>query len=229
MITKIRQWLFAGLLCLALWPGAAGGQSSELKAAYKQFNHLYAQGRYQEAIPFAEEAVRLGEEEFGPDHPTTATLLNNLAELFRLQGRYAEAEPLHNRALAIRETALGPEHPDLATSLNNLAGLYYFEGRYAEAEPLYRRALAIREKALGPEASGCGQQPQQPGGAVPNSTTNTPRPSSSTSGALAIRETALGPEHLDLATKPQQSCAALRGPGPVRRGRAALSARADDP
>ena len=47
---------------------------------------LHAQGRYQEALPFAEKAVRLGNKEFGPDHPTTATSLNNLAALYRTPG-----------------------------------------------------------------------------------------------------------------------------------------------
>ena len=64
------------------------------------------------AIPFAENAVRLGEQEFGPNHPNTALLLNKLAELYRARGRYAEAEPLYHRSLSIVEKALGPEHPD---------------------------------------------------------------------------------------------------------------------
>ncbi len=133
------------ILCLAtifFWsahdPDVASGQSSELMEAYNSYNSLYEQGRYSEAEPYAKEALRLGTEEFGPKKPSTAALLNNLAELYRAQGKYAEK-------------ALGPEHPDVAKSLNNLAGLYYDQGRYAEAEPLYQRALAIVEKALGPE------------------------------------------------------------------------------
>ena len=85
--------------------------------AYNQFSELYAQGRYQEAVPFAEKAVRLNKQEIGPDHPTTATLLNDLANLYHAQGRYAEAEPLYQRAVAIREKSLGPDHPDVAQSL----------------------------------------------------------------------------------------------------------------
>ena len=80
-----------------------------------------------------------------------ASVLTDIANLFRHQGRYAEAEPLYVRALGINEKVLGPEHPDTARSLNNLAELWQSQGRYAEAEPLYRRALAIREKTLGPE------------------------------------------------------------------------------
>ncbi len=118
------------ILCLSaafLWathdPNMASGQSSELMEAYNSYNALYQQGRYSEAEPYAKDALRLGTEEFGPNDPTTATLLNNLAGLYEAQGHYAEAEPLFQRALAIWEKALGPEHPDVATSLNNLAAL----------------------------------------------------------------------------------------------------------
>ncbi len=97
------------ILCLAiafLWathdPDMASGQSSELMEAYNSYNALYQQGRYSEAEPYAKEALRLGTEEFGPNDPTTAVFLNDLAELYRAQGHYAEAEPLHKLALAIR-------------------------------------------------------------------------------------------------------------------------------
>ncbi len=146
------------ILCLAtifFWaahdPDMASGQSSELMEAFNNFSTLYQRGRYSEAEPYAKEALRLGTEEFGPNDPSTATLLNNLALLYKTQGHYAEAEPLYQRALAIWEQALGPEHPDVATSLNNLAELYRVQGHYAEAEPLYQRSLGIWEKALGPE------------------------------------------------------------------------------
>ena len=44
--------------------------------------------------------------------------------------------------------------------------------------------------------------------------------------ALAISEKALGPEHPDVARSLNNLAAALRCPGPVREGRAALPARA---
>ena len=116
----LRKPIWRSLLCLALWPAAAYAQSPELIDAINRMSELLPEGRFQEALPFAEKAVELGEEEFGPDHPITAANLNILAENFRAQGCYAEAEPLHQRALAIREKALGPEHPDVAQSLNSL-------------------------------------------------------------------------------------------------------------
>ena len=117
----------------------------------QQVIDLYGLGRYSEAMPLAEQVLAITEAQLGPDHPSTATSLNNLAELHRSMGRYGEAEPLYQRALAIKEAQLGPDHPSTATSLNNLAELYRSMGRYGEAEPLSRRALAINEAQLGPD------------------------------------------------------------------------------
>ncbi len=138
------------LLALALAVSGAAQETrwKELSAQVLQF---YQQGKFAEALPLAQEAMRVAEATFGPGDPNVATSLNNLAALYKAQGRYAEAEPLYTRALAIREQALGPDHPTVAASLSNLALLYSAQGRYAEAEPRYVRALAIREKALGPE------------------------------------------------------------------------------
>ncbi|MDV2502366.1 MAG: MFS transporter [bacterium] len=110
---------------------------------------LMQQGKYEKGVPVAEEALRIGEEVFGPDDYKMAISLNNLGEFYRYRGRYAEAEPLHKRALAIREKVKGEEHPKVAQSLNNLAMTYLEQGRYAEAVPLQERAVAILEKALG--------------------------------------------------------------------------------
>ena len=134
------------LAIMWLWPASLHAQSEAFLDALEQGSALVKTGNYEQAILFWGKALELRKKEFGPDDPTTATLLNNLATLYRVQGRYAEAEPLMKRAFAIREKELGPEHPDVGESLNNLALLYYAQGRSADAEPLYERALAIRAK-----------------------------------------------------------------------------------
>jgi len=128
-------------------------QTRDLDSLNRQVVQLYKAGKYDEAIPLAQNAIALTVVENGPGHPTVGTRLTDLAELYRAQGRYAEAEPVFKRALAITEKALGPDHPDVGTRLSNLAALYEAQGRYAEAEPLKKRALAIREKTLGPDAA----------------------------------------------------------------------------
>src|SRR5215471_7156729 len=102
-------------------PRSLVAQETRWKDLNEQVVQLNAQGKYHEAIPIAEEALRVAEATFGPEDLNVATGLNNLALLYYNQGRYTEAEPLYKRALAIDEKALGPEHPDVATNLNNLA------------------------------------------------------------------------------------------------------------
>jgi tetratricopeptide (TPR) repeat protein len=114
----------------------------------------YRQGAlaaYVEARRLFDRALAIREKALGPEHPLTATSLNNLALLLQAQGDLAGAQPLYERALAIREKVLGREHLHIASTLSNLAVALRAQGDLAGARPLHERALAIREKALGPE------------------------------------------------------------------------------
>ncbi|MBI1762730.1 MAG: tetratricopeptide repeat protein [Acidobacteria bacterium] len=157
-------------------------------------------GQYDKALPLAERALAVCEKALGAEHPTTATSLKNLAELYDDKGDYAKAEPLYQRALAIREKTLGPEHPATATVLNNLALLYcHDKGNYAQAEPYYQRALAIYEKTLGPEhpytSTALNNLAE-----LYRSKGDYAKAEPLYQRALAIREKTLGPEHPDTAT-----------------------------
>ena len=99
-------------------------------------------GEYAKAEPLLQEALRIRQKVLGPEHPDTATSLNNLAALYQAMGEYAKAEPLYQEALRIRQKVLGPEHPDTATSLDNLALLEFDLGRIDEATALARQASA---------------------------------------------------------------------------------------
>jgi tetratricopeptide (TPR) repeat protein len=105
MALRMTRWLLVALLCLVVWPGMTHGQSSALIAAINRYSELYTQGRYEASLPFAKNALKLSEQEFGPDNPIT-TSLNNLAGLYQDQGHFAEAEPLYERSLAVWEKAL---------------------------------------------------------------------------------------------------------------------------
>ena len=192
-----RHILVVYLVALAL-SCAMSAQEARWNELNQRVSELYQQGKYAEATPLAEEALRVAEATFGSDHKNVATALNNLALLYDDQGKYAEAEPLYRRSLAIREKTLGPDHPDVAQALNNVAALYYTQGKYAEAEPLYRRSLAIREKTLGPDHPDVA------------STLNNLAALYDAQGkyaeaeplyrrSLAIHEKALGPDHPDVA------------------------------
>ena len=126
-------------------------QEYRWKELNKRVDTLLQEGRYGQAVPLAEEALRIAEKTFGPEDSNLGEALYKLAELYHTQGKYAEAELLYQRSLRIVEKALGPKHPNVAAVLNNLALLYDAQGKYGEAEPLYQRSLRIYEKALGPK------------------------------------------------------------------------------
>ncbi len=121
----------------------------EAEQLHQQSKQLSQQGRISEAIPISVSALSMLEKAVGKEHLAVATILYNLAGLYKSQGLYAKAEPLYQRALDIEEKALGKEHPDVANSLNNLAEVYRSQGLFDQANPLYIRALSIQEKALG--------------------------------------------------------------------------------
>jgi tetratricopeptide (TPR) repeat protein len=188
------------LLALGLWILACpASQSDEFNLLNQQVQTLYKQGKYQEAIPLAEKAVELAKRVYGPEHPDTATSLNNLGKLYREMGEYAKAEPPLQEALRIRQKVLGPEHPDTATSLANLGSLYWAMGEYAKAEALDQEALRIRQKVLGPE---------HPDVALSLSNLGTlygdmgeyAKAEPLYQEALRIYQKVLGPEHQDTAT-----------------------------
>ena len=108
---------------------------------------LYRKGDLDAAATRAREAVAAAETAAGPDHPSVASCLNNLAAILRAQKKYAEAEPLYQRVLAIRERTFGAASPETALALNNLAVLHDAQDQLEPAEAYYRRALEIREKA----------------------------------------------------------------------------------
>jgi tetratricopeptide (TPR) repeat protein len=108
-------------------------------------------GDLRAAKPWYERAQAVRERVLGPDHPDTATGLNNLAELLWTQGELTLARALYERAIAIRERILGPDHSDTGESLHNLGILLWNHGELAAARPLAERALAIWQRTLGPD------------------------------------------------------------------------------
>ncbi|HNG94746.1 MAG TPA: CHAT domain-containing protein, partial [Acidobacteriota bacterium] len=173
----------------------AGVEIEKLQAKAEQ---LRKAGKYDQALPLAQQAVEQSEKIFGAESLPVATSLNNLGGLHYLKGDYTRAEPLHQRALAICEKVLGPDHLETAKSLNDLADIFRIKDDSARAELLYQRALAICEKALGPDhpdvAKGNGNL-----AALFLDKGNYARAEPLFQRSLAIREKALGPDHPDVA------------------------------
>ena len=161
--------------------------------------------------------------------PTTRRrhALNNLAELYG--ARAATPRPSRSTsAPGIGEKALGPDHPDVAAALNNLAVLY------REPGPLRRGRAALQARASrSTRRRWAPTTPMSPPSlnnlaALYRAQGRYAEAEPLYKRSLAIREKALGPDHPDVASVAQQPGRAVPSPGPLRRGRAALQARARD-
>src|ERR1700731_1946094 len=106
------------LLSASLLPIPVSAQESRWKELDAQIQQLQKQGKTTEAVPLAQEAVRVAEATFGPEHANTATALQKLGMADMTLGQYPEAKALLKRALTIREKTFGPEAAPLAEILN---------------------------------------------------------------------------------------------------------------
>ncbi|GAA1307308.1 ATP-binding protein [Planotetraspora silvatica] len=174
---------------------------SENLSALLNMAALYAftQGMVELGHRYARRALSIAEVVYGPDHPTLAVRLGNLAMSLYGLDRSAEAVPLFERALSITEAALGPDHPDVAIRLSNLAACFLALDRPDEAVPLFKRAMTITAAAQGLEhpimatllsnLASCYLRLDRPAEAVPLLEL-----------ALEITEISLGPDHPTVAT-----------------------------
>jgi len=109
---------------------------------------LYGIGHLDQAERLLARALVIHERTHGPNAPTLADPLGDLA-MVKAWRSPIEAAPLLRRALAIDEQALGAAHPGMASRLSNLGMVLHDLGEAEEARSLLERALAIRELATG--------------------------------------------------------------------------------
>ena len=112
-------------------------QQERLREAEQLTNkvlQLWQAGRSREALPLAQEALKIRAQILGPEQMDTALSLFAVGTQYHALGEYAEAEPLFRRAMEIVKKLKGENHPDYASVLNNLASLYQAQGDYRRAE-----------------------------------------------------------------------------------------------
>ncbi len=127
-------------------PGTEGAMLEALAT------NLRRQGRLEDALATAREALAVREAAFGPDDARTAVALYHVADHVRdVEGDYEEAEHLYRRGIAAHTRAYGEFSLRLIHGYTALATLEARRGRHQESEALFRRALAIREAATSPD------------------------------------------------------------------------------
>lgn len=117
---------------------------------YASNSIVAARGNLKEAEKLDRRCLAIKTAAHGPDHPSRAVTMNNLAQACRARGALDEAEQLYRQAAEIWDGVYGDGHPLVATVLNNLGLIVHQRGDRDQATLLLRRALAIDEAVFGP-------------------------------------------------------------------------------
>ena len=123
---------------------AADDTVARFREAYAQYQSLYATGELTAALPFAAEALALGETAYGAESETAARLTLNYARLLLETDQQGEAARQSRRALKRYEKLYGADAIELIDPLMNLGHASVTPGR-RQIFAHYRRALDIAE------------------------------------------------------------------------------------
>jgi len=109
-------------------------------------NLLIRRGQGREALPPAEEALRIAIHSTGEDSVDTALAYTSVAEAHRFIGRAERALPLFRKARWLYEKALGPEDPRVASLLSQEGLILMQDGKLSLAEQVMVRAVKTLRK-----------------------------------------------------------------------------------
>jgi CHAT domain-containing protein/tetratricopeptide (TPR) repeat protein len=141
---------------LARLPPADRALLRKAGALNDQVHRLWQAGKSAEALPLAEQSVRIRRRLLGQHHADYALSLFNLAAQHQALGQYARAEPLYREGLAVTGQVFGKRHPEYAVYLTSLGHLSKATGNYARSEALMEQALGVIQQAKGKEHPDCG-------------------------------------------------------------------------
>jgi tetratricopeptide (TPR) repeat protein len=116
------------------------------KGHYQSMGESEQKGLYDEVIVYGNKAIEAAKNEIGINNADFASIVNDVAILYKNAGYLEQAEPLYLQSTEIRKKILGEKHPSYASSLNNLAILYRNMGLYDKAEGYFTSAIEILEK-----------------------------------------------------------------------------------
>jgi len=106
-------------------------------------------GQQTKADPLFLRCLDICEKTFGPDHPSTASALNDVGLLYSRQEEHAKAELMQERCLKILEKVWGLNHPQTAVALHNLSFTKLSLRRTDEALELGHKGRVAIEHTMG--------------------------------------------------------------------------------
>lgn len=151
-------WVLLAILIAQTWIGPASAQQpssdpatsaprqaqskKDLVQAKAEVLGLLRAGKFAEAVPHAEQALRLSEALHGPDSGESATAAHNLGFALKYAGRLPEAQGHLERALLHYASTLPAIHEDTRNALGELGQIYLQQGRGEEVVRLYELLIA---------------------------------------------------------------------------------------
>ncbi len=136
------------LICIGVMLPAVAEQSSYGKLNSKAVQ-LYSEGKYDEAVSTAEEALKLAEQTLQPDDKDLIVVLENLASIYDGAKRPDKAIATYERVLAMKEKDASGGATSKARTLFSLGIVELDQKNWTAAESYFKRSLELREKALG--------------------------------------------------------------------------------
>ena len=106
------------------------------------------QGKYADADQPLQRATRIFEQQFGSNHPETATTQVMLACNELYQGHDSDAQPLFDRSIKSIESSLGPNSPRLVPLLQSWATALAHAGKTEAAADVGSRIEKIRSASV---------------------------------------------------------------------------------
>ena len=118
-------------------------QSISLKKEFRNTNKLYKEKKYNDALQSNNNAINLSIEEFGINHLTTATLLENKGRLLLEVKKYKEAQISFEKVIKLRKQLIKKNNPDTAEALDYLAMSLRKQNKLDKAIIIHNKALTI--------------------------------------------------------------------------------------
>ena len=136
------------LLFIFLNINSVFSQSAELRESLKNTKTFYKEGKLNEAVSSALNAIKFSKKDFGNEHYYTATLIENLGIIQYELLLYEDAEKSFIEVLDIRKKTLNQDHTDIAESLNYIALTNRKLLQYEAAINYHNEALLVMSRSI---------------------------------------------------------------------------------
>ena len=149
MKTSICITLIVGLalgISVTVW-GHTEEQVS-VKETSKKGEVLAKEGKYKEAIPFAEKTVALLKKAQDPDNRDLVQSLINLGDLYQRTDAFAEAESIFQQAQGVSIRSIGQNSLLTAQCYRRLGEFYLVTEKFTDAELWLEKALEVNKQHL---------------------------------------------------------------------------------